>query len=104
LERPCPEWRCASIARNASRRSLRTISDFTDDAGHANWSNRYAVPGDESTDRRSDHGAEATVSAPGFGVIAHIAGLEDADEIHHGAFRFLDDPAVVARLCDALTA
>jgi len=73
-------------------------------AAHANWSNRYAVPGDESTGPQINHGVEFTVSAEGFGVIAHIAGLEDADEIHYGAFRFLDAPDVLDRLCDALIA
>jgi hypothetical protein len=70
---------------------------------HVNWRNEYAVPGDESSGTESLHG-ESSVSAPGFGVIAHIAGLDLPDGTHRGVYRFVDDPEVAARLCAALTA
>jgi hypothetical protein len=69
---------------------------------HANWRNDYAVPGDESTGPQITHG-EATLQAPGFGVIAHNAGLDLPDETHHGAFRDISDPAVALEVCSALT-
>ena len=70
---------------------------------HANWRNEYAVPGDESSGTESLHG-ESSVSAPGFGVIAHIAGLDAPDGTYRGVYRFVDDPEVAAKLCAALTA
>lgn len=74
-----------------------------DIAVHGNWyDSQYADPNDLDSGVRSAHG-EFTVSAPGFGVIAHIAGLDDPEAIHHGAIRGLDEPAVVAELCAALT-
>jgi hypothetical protein len=51
----------------------------------------------------SAHG-EFTLSAPGYGVISHVAGLELTDGIHHGVFRVVEDPQVAAELCAALTA
>ena len=36
-------------------------------------------------------------------MIAHIAGLDRPDDTHRGVFRFIDDPAVAAELCAALT-
>jgi hypothetical protein len=73
-------------------------------AAHANWSNLYAAPGDESTGPQINHGDGFTASAPGFGVIVQLAGLDEADGTHHGTIRFWDDPAVAAHLCEALTA
>jgi hypothetical protein len=70
---------------------------------HANWRNVYAVPGDESTGPNIVHGNGVTIQAPGYGVIAHIAGLELPDGTFHGVFKFVDDPAVVEELCAALT-
>jgi hypothetical protein len=51
----------------------------------------------------SAHG-EFTLSAPGYGVISHVAGLDLTDGIHHGVFRVVEDPQVAAELCAALTA
>lgn len=70
---------------------------------HANWRNEYAVPGDESSGTETFHGSES-VSAPGFGVIAHIAGLGRSDGTQRGVYRFVDDPDVASELCAALTA
>jgi hypothetical protein len=70
---------------------------------HANWRNDYAVPGDVSTGPQVTHGDGLTVQAPGFGVIAHIAGLDPPDGPHRGIFHDIDDPAVAAKLCAALT-
>jgi hypothetical protein len=70
---------------------------------HANWyDSQYADPYDLDSGVRSTHG-EATVKAPGSGVIAHIAGLDLPDNTHRGVFRFIDDPAVASALCTALT-
>ena len=71
---------------------------------HANWRDEYAVPGDESSGLTTFHGSGFTVSAPGVGVIVHIAGLDLPDGTHRGVFRITEDPEVAARLCDALTA
>ncbi len=72
-------------------------------AVHANWyDSRYADPNDLDSGVRSTHG-EFTARAPGYGVIAHIAGLDLPDDTHRGVFRFIDDPAVAAELCAALT-
>ena len=71
-------------------------------AVHANWTNQYAVPGDDQSGPQVNHG-EGTIRAPGFGVIVHNAGLDAPDGTHHGAFRFVEDLAVRAELCAALT-
>jgi hypothetical protein len=42
-------------------------------------------------------------SASGFGVIAHIAGLDLPDGTHRGVLRLVDDPQEAERLCAALT-
>ncbi len=70
---------------------------------HGNWyDGQYADPGDLDSGVGATHG-EFTVSAPGFGVIAHVAGRDAADDVHRGTFRPIEDPAVAARLCTALT-
>jgi hypothetical protein len=72
-------------------------------SAHANWyDSQYADPNDIDSGVGAAHG-EVTVQAPGFGVIAHIAGLDRPDDTHRGVFRFSDDPAVAAELCAALT-
>jgi hypothetical protein len=73
-------------------------------SAHANWRNVYAVPGsDADTEPQFTHGNEVTISQPGVGVIAHIAGLDGKGDTHRGVFRLFDDPAVAATLCAALT-
>jgi hypothetical protein len=70
---------------------------------HANWRNvEFPDPFDESTWPTTFHGNGFTLSAPGFGVIAHIAGLDLPDGTHHGVARVIEDPAVAAELCSAL--
>jgi hypothetical protein len=70
---------------------------------HGNWyDSQYADPNDIDSGVGASHG-EVTVQAPGFGVIAHIAGLDRPDDTHHGVFRPIEDPAVAAELCAALT-
>jgi hypothetical protein len=49
------------------------------------------------------HGSE-TISAPGYGVIAHFAGFQEPDGTHHGLVRSIDDPSVAAELRSALGA
>jgi hypothetical protein len=70
---------------------------------HDNWRNVYTVPGDVSSGEQPTHGDVLTLQAPGFGVIAHIAGLNPDDPAGHGIVRSVDDPAVAAKLCAALT-
>ena len=74
-------------------------------SAHANWRTVYVNPG-EDADAQTPifHGDGFTAQAPGFGVILHIAGLDEPDGTHHGTFRFVDDPAAEAELCDALGA
>jgi hypothetical protein len=51
-----------------------------------------------------ERGTSLTISAPGYGVIVHIAGqFVPDDETFHGTVRFPDDPEVAAELCAALT-
>ena len=70
---------------------------------HDNFLNEYPVPGDVSTETLVEHGNELTLSAPGFGVIAHIAGQDPIDGEHRGILRDIFDPAVIPVLCQALT-
>ena len=73
-------------------------------SGHWNWWAIPAVPGgDTDTETLTTHGNDFVAKAPGGGVIAHIAGLDLPDGTHHGVLRFLDDPAIAAAVCDALT-
>lgn len=53
-------------------------------SGHGGWGEVYATPGDLSSADGMSHGTEQ-VAAPGYGVIAHIAG-RDHDEEFHGIF------------------
>jgi hypothetical protein len=70
---------------------------------HANWyDSQYTDPTDIDSGTGASHG-EVTVSAPGLGVIAHIAGLDRPDDTHRGVFQPIEDPAVAAELCAALT-
>jgi hypothetical protein len=70
---------------------------------HGNWyDGQYADPNDLDSGVGASHG-EVTVQAPRFGVIAHIAGLDRPDDTHRGVFRPIEDPAVAAQLCAALT-
>jgi hypothetical protein len=70
---------------------------------HSNWRNlEFPDPLDESTWPTTFHGNGFTLAAPGFGVIAHIAGLDLPDGTHHGVARVTEDPAVAAELCSAL--
>jgi len=64
--------------------------------GHQNW---WGLPDGPL----AVHGLNTKVSAPGIGVIAIIAGYDDIEGNHHGVLRFIDDPAVAAAVCDALT-
>lgn len=73
-------------------------------SAHWNWWATPAVPGGElDTEALTTHGNEFVAKAPDGDVIAHISGLELPDGSHRGALRFLDDPAIAAAVCDALT-
>ena len=71
-----------------------------------NWSfwTFWAVPGDNSTTSETDHGNDFNVSAPGFGVVVHDAGLTYPDGSHHGVSASFFTPAAEVALCAALTA
>jgi hypothetical protein len=65
----------------------------------------WTTPGDDSTlvEYRSS-GNDFKVSAPGFGVILHDAGVTYADGTHHGvSAQFPFTPEVAATLCAALS-
>jgi hypothetical protein len=65
----------------------------------------WTTPGDDSTlvEYRSS-GNDFKVSAPGFGVILHAAGVTYADGTHHGvSAQFPFTPEVAATLCAALS-
>jgi hypothetical protein len=74
-------------------------------SGH--WSDWtiWTTPGEDSTAVvTSSSGNAFKVSAPGFGVIVHDAGLTYPDGTHHGfSAQFPFTPAVAATLCAALT-
>lgn len=48
------------------------------------------------------HGNGLLVTGPGFGVVAHMAGLDELDGTHHGTFSWLEDADVAPRVCAAL--
>jgi hypothetical protein len=65
----------------------------------------WTTPGDDSTAVETGRGNDFKVSAPGFGVILHDAGLTYPDGTHHGlTAEFPFTPEVEAALCAALTA
>ena len=70
-------------------------------SAHGNWGELYSVPGDVGSAVGSSQGVGIKTSAPGFGVIALIAGYESPDGFH-GVLRLPDDPAVGQELCAAL--
>ena len=65
----------------------------------------WTTPGDNSTIvETKSSGNDFKVSAPGFGVILHDAGLTYADGTHHGvSAEFPFTPDVATTLCAALT-
>ena len=76
---------------------------------HDNWTDVYAIPGDEQSVSTTYHGDRFTAIAPGSGVLWHIAGQDLPDGTHHGAGGafFIDeegnvDPEADAALCEAL--
>jgi hypothetical protein len=70
--------------------------------GRANWSDVYAVPGDEDSAATTFRALGLHVFVPG-GVI-HIAGIERPDAEPRGVYRFPEDPQAADALCAALTA
>jgi hypothetical protein len=73
-------------------------------SGHLSGSTVYPTPGDTSTALETIHGSDFKVSAPGFGVILHNAGVTYPDGTHHGIIGEIPfTPDVVAELCAALT-
>ena len=98
------------VKRRVTQRLEGTWSLSSDGAGptvileaSSNWyDSRYADPNDLDSGTRASHG-EFTLRAPGYGTIAHIAGVDTPDGSHHGVFLLPEDPAVAAELCAALT-
>ena len=69
---------------------------------HSNWyDSHYADPTDLGSGGSVFHG-EIMLRAPGYGVSAHIAGMDRPDDPHRGLNRGIDDPAVAAEVCAAL--
>ena len=75
---------------------------------HDNWTDLYAVPGDEDSASTTYHGVAFRVVAPGSGGLIY-AGIVLPDETHHGVGGdfFIDeegnvDPEADAMLCAAL--
>jgi len=76
---------------------------FVTISGHSNWWTDYPIPGDEASERTTNHGLDVLAKAPNGGIIAQVTGVF-SDETHHGIARIPeDDPSVQAALCDALT-
>ena len=73
--------------------------------GHWSVQTVWTTPGDDSTlVETKSSGNDFKVSAPGFGVILHDAGVTYADGTHHGVSApFPFTPEVEATLCAALT-
>jgi hypothetical protein len=71
-------------------------------SGHLSGWTVWTTPGDDSTAVETIHGSDFEVSAPGFGVILHDAGLTYPDGTHHGVTGDFT-PEVKAVLCTALT-
>ena len=77
---------------------------FVTISGHSNWWTDYPIPGDEASERNTNHGLDLLAKAPDGGIVAQVTGVFFPDETHHGIFRIPEeDPLVQAALCDALT-
>jgi hypothetical protein len=74
-------------------------------SGYYSVKSVWTTPGDNSTlVEYQTSGSDFKVSAPGFGVILHDAGLTYADGTHHGVSAQIPfTPEVAATLCAALT-
>jgi hypothetical protein len=74
-------------------------------SGYSSIWSVWTTPGDDSTlVEYQTSGNDFKVSAPGFGVILHDAGLTYADGTHHGVSAQIPfPPEVAATLCAALT-
>ena len=75
-------------------------------SGHWSVKTVWTTPGDDSTlVEYHSSGNDFKVSAPGYGVILHDAGLTYADGTHHGVSAQFPPftPDVAATLCAALT-
>lgn len=70
---------------------------------HSNWSDVYAVPGDESSASQDSRGVHLSASAPGYRNAFHIAGRFTGEDALTGRFVAWDSPGAVADLCAALT-
>jgi hypothetical protein len=88
-----------SLSPTGAGPSVRISGDWSE------WT-VWTTPGDDSTmvtTRNSGDGFK--ISAPGFGVINHAAGLSYPDGTYHGILGdFPFTPEIEATLCDALTA
>jgi hypothetical protein len=71
-------------------------------SGHLSGRTVWTTPGVDSTAVETIQGSDFKVSAPGFGVILHDAGLSYSDGTHRGVTGDFT-PEVKAALCAALT-
>ena len=74
-------------------------------SGYSSIWSVWTTPGEDSTlVEYRNSGSDFKVSAPGFGVILHDAGVTYADGTHHGVSAHIPfTPEVAATLCAALT-
>ena len=72
--------------------------------GYYSYWTVWTTPGDDSTAiDTSNSGSDFKISAPGFGVIVHNAGLTYPEGTHHGLTAFPFTPEAEATLCAALS-
>jgi hypothetical protein len=83
-------------------------------AGHRNWVDRFAVPGDFGSVTEIEHGLDFRIWQPGYGVMVLSSGYfiftPDGGFTHHGAGDYSVDedgnlivpPAADAKMCEAL--
>lgn len=94
------------VARLEGTLSLSATGAGPTVAVSASWSiwTTWTTPGDDSTAiETSNSGNDLKVSAPGYGVILHDAGLTYPDGSHHGlAVQIPPTPEAAAALCSAL--
>ena len=92
------------LARRLVRQDTeQTLSLQPDGSGPALTVTQHDSWWGVSDDALVFHGNDVLVTAPGGGVVAHIAGLDELDGTHHGVLSWIEDPDVVPVVCAALT-
>ncbi|MEO5941049.1 MAG: hypothetical protein ABIZ72_08655 [Candidatus Limnocylindrales bacterium] len=72
-------------------------------ASHATWGEVYTVPGDESSAVGHSRGTDLLAWGPEGGLLAHVSGRSQ-DDTFTGRFQIPEDPALAAKICEALGA